>query len=241
MNRFVASIMPPSHGHLRAVASSTSSSTYGRRHLDTTSAPVTLMMNQSGLYYAICFTLAFLGCYVATQLTEQLRIMKRQPSRVLGTGTTLLLLSLSLGGVAVWVMHLTSLATMTSTLPDGQRVPLSFGSGLTALSLLISALASIVGTYIASRDQFFYKTKTELGEIMKGDGQALTLREVRKVSAFTFHCRAPVLLLPCGPPFSPPCPHFLMNFLMAVRHLGAQHVDQKHGQHIFGWLGHRRR
>jgi hypothetical protein len=184
MNRFVANIMPPSHGHLRAVASSTSSSsTYGRRHLDTTSAPVALMMNQSGLYYAICFTLAFLGCYVATQLTEQLRIMKRQPSRVLGTGTTLLLLSLSLGGVAVWVMHLTSLATMTSTLPDGQRVPLSFGSGLTALSLLISALASIVGTYIASRDQFFYKTKTELGEIMKGDGQALTLREVRKVSA----------------------------------------------------------
>ena len=188
MNRFVANIMPPSHGHLRAVASSTSSSsTYGRRHLDTTSAPVALMMNQSGLYYAICFTLAFLGCYVATQLTEQLRIMKRQPSRVLGTGTTLLLLSLSLGGVAVWVMHLTSLATMTSTLPDGQRVPLSFGSGLTALSLLISALASIVGTYIASRDQFFYKTKTELGEIMKGDGQALTLREVRKVSA-SGHC-----------------------------------------------------
>lgn len=189
MNRFVDSIMiPPSHGHLRAVASS---STYGRRHLDTTSAPVTLMMNQSGLYYAICFTLAFLGCYVATQLTEQLRIMKRQPSRILGTGTTLLLLSLSLGGVAVWVMHLTSLATMTCTLPDGQRVPLSFGSGLTALSLLISALASIVGTYIASRDQFFYKTKTELGEIMKGDGQALTLREVRKVSA-SIHCPAPL-------------------------------------------------
>ena len=160
------SLMPPAQVHGDAT-----------RHLDSTTV---LTMSQSGLYYAISFTLSFLGCYAATQLTEQLRIMKRQPSRILGTGSTMLLLSLSLGGVAVWVMHLTSLATMVMALPNGERVTLSFGSGLTALSLLISSVASILGTYIASRDRFFYKSKAELGEIMKDAGEALTLREVRK-------------------------------------------------------------
>ena len=139
-----------------------------------------LTAEQPSLYYAVCFVISFLGCYVVTQLTEQLRVLKRQPSQVLGHFSAIVLMSLSFGGVAAWVMHLMSLATMNLTLPNGARVSKTFAAGYSAVSFGIAIVGTGIGTYIASRDSWFYKSKVEIAELMVDQSKELTLRDIRK-------------------------------------------------------------
>lgn len=141
---------------------------------------IILYAEQTNLYYAVCFVLSFLGCYVVTQLTEQLRVLKRQPSQVLGHASSIVMLSFCFGGVSAWIMHLISLATMKFSLPDGTRVTKTFAVGYSVLSFVVAVVGTGVGTYIASRDTWFYKSKIEIAELMTHQSKDLTLRDIRK-------------------------------------------------------------
>ena len=94
---------------------------------------------------AVCFVIAFLGCYTATQLTEQIRISESQPSRLVGTRTMFFFHSLAFSGVATWIMHMLSLSTSTLTLPDRTSVDIRFASGLTSLSLILVLVTTMIG------------------------------------------------------------------------------------------------
>jgi hypothetical protein len=69
---------------------------------------------------------------------------------------------------------------MKFTLPDGSRVSKSFAIGFGALSFGIAIVGNGIGTYIASRDSWFYKSKVEIAELMTDQSKDLTLREIRK-------------------------------------------------------------
>ena len=106
-----------------------------------------ITVNCPPLFVVICFVISFLGCYTATQLTEQIRISRTQPSRLVGSKTMFLLHSLAFAGVSAWIMHIISLATSVFTLPDqtAMNVDVKFASGMTSLSLLLVLITTLLG------------------------------------------------------------------------------------------------
>ena len=107
---------------------------------------IVLTANYPPLFMAVCFVIAFLGCYTATQLTEQIRISQSQPSRLVGTKSMFFFHSLAFGGVSTWIMHILSLSTSVLTLPDQTSVDVRFATGMTSLSLILVLVTTVIGT-----------------------------------------------------------------------------------------------
>ena len=175
---------------------------------------IVLTVSCPPLFVVICFVISFLGCYTATQLTEQIRISQSQPSRLIGSKTMFLLHSLAFGGVSAWIMHILSLATSVLTLPNqaSMNIDITFATGMTSVSLLLVLTTTVIGnnthliehilslnltyspplpipiyystnshifhhligTYVASRDRWFYKTKVEIAAGMADVSKVIT-------------------------------------------------------------------
>ena len=105
-----------------------------------------IVLTSNPLFMAVCFVISFLGCYTATQLTEQIRISQSQPSRLVGTKSMFFLHSLAFGGVSTWIMHILSLSTSVLTLPDQTSIDVRFATGMTSLSLVLVLVTTVIGT-----------------------------------------------------------------------------------------------
>jgi hypothetical protein len=128
---------------------------------------------------AATYVIAFLGAYISSNLVEHYRVSKKMKSKVMGCTTLLLLMAISLGGIAIWTVQFTVL-TLPSYDENGIEVEKFFGIGVTILAIVISIFFTFCGLYTASYDRAFSKSKSEIANMVMEDARFLSIQQIRK-------------------------------------------------------------
>ena len=145
------------------------------------------------------FTGAYMGAYSTVSLAEQYRISTQLKTKVVPHWLYLVLMSISMGGGAMWCMHFVGLAG--HTLHDEQDVELhvKFDIIESVLSLVTCIVFVYVGLYISSRDKMFSRDKEEIFQLIMAEAKNDSLEAIRSkrylIKVALFRDLAPLL---CG-------------------------------------------
>ena len=105
---------------------------------------------------ALSFAFAFLGAYVTITLGEQFRLTtKENRPKLLPKSILLTLMSCSLGGIAIWVMHQIGMQGMRLERHNGERIMMKYDVGYLMISLVAVLLTTYAGLWVASKDKMF--------------------------------------------------------------------------------------
>lgn len=111
---------------------------------------------------ALSFAFAFLGAYVTITLGEQFRLTtKENRPKLLPKSILLTLMSCSLGGVAIWVMHQIGMQGMRLERHNGERIMMKYDIGYLMISLVAVLLTTYAGLWVASKDKMFTYDEAE--------------------------------------------------------------------------------
>ena len=115
---------------------------------------------------AVSFGIAFIGSYLATSITEQLRLSYVLSAFVTHQHVTrwYVLMGLAMGAVGLWGTHIIGLSAMRVYTEQGDQVPLYYAVGMTVISLILVCITTTVAMIVSSYDPMYLKTKTELIE-----------------------------------------------------------------------------
>jgi NO-binding membrane sensor protein with MHYT domain len=96
---------------------------------------------------------AFLGSYACITLYEQYRLCtsENKPA-VLTPSMLLVMMALSIGGVAIWSMHFIGMSALELKMPDGEAVEFRYRIDLTVTSLVCVLILSYLGLLVAASD-----------------------------------------------------------------------------------------
>ncbi len=124
-----------------------------------------------------------MGAYLATSITEQLRL-----SYIINDYNTLpmtvrwyLLMGVAMGPICLWSTHITGLTAITFYDAHGDRLTMHFDQGVTMGSFVVVFCCYVVGMFISSFDSMYLKTKTELIEEYIPGARDLSLIQLRKL------------------------------------------------------------
>mmetsp|Transcript_26900 Transcript_26900/g.25762 ORF Transcript_26900/g.25762 Transcript_26900/m.25762 type:complete len:466 (+) Transcript_26900:210-1607(+) len=103
----------------------------------------------------LSLALSFFGCYCAINICEQFRLCLREKSKILPRCFIMILMAVSIGGVAIFSMHFIGMAAVKMEDPNGNRVDIRYRIDLTIVSLVVVIFLSYCGIYICSKDHAF--------------------------------------------------------------------------------------
>jgi NO-binding membrane sensor protein with MHYT domain len=98
------------------------------------------------------------------------------------------MMSMSLGGVAIWGMHFVGMASMSLNNVDGVDVPIKFQIMPTIVSLVFVLLFAYVGLYVSSKDIVFSKNKTEIVDLFVKNASELSSRDIKAIPMWHMIC-----------------------------------------------------
>lgn len=131
----------------------------------------------------LSFGVSFLGAYVAISACEQLRgiYLKYNQPKINVILPWLILIAVSIGGVAIWSMHFIGMAAMSLKHDNGSSVAIRFNIGVSIFSIVAAVLSVIAGVWVASKDKVFAKSKAEILEFFI---ESVSLEEMLALSEF---------------------------------------------------------
>jgi NO-binding membrane sensor protein with MHYT domain len=129
----------------------------------------------------VSFALAFISAYSAVSFADIYRQSLKIPSRVFSSDVILILMSVAIGGCAIWSMHFTGMAALTITDQNGEKIPLFYNTCVTILSLLVAIICVYLGLFISSYDRVYTKDKDELFKMLIEDTKNKSLKSVQKM------------------------------------------------------------
>lgn len=125
------------------------------------------------------FVLAFIGAYSAVSLAEQHRTAGMLKSKFVPQSAYLVLMSIAIGGGAIWCMHFVGMGAMTLENSSGQTIHARFDIGVTIVSLLTSIVCVYLGLYISSRDKMFTRDREEIFKMIIAEAKGESLKTVQ--------------------------------------------------------------
>lgn len=116
----------------------------------------------NGQLIILSHAIAFFGAYITITLSEQYRLCcKENRPKLLTRPLLLILMASSLGGVAIWSMHLIGMTALSLKAPNGDKLELRYDIGKLIGSLIIVIFMSYVGLLVSSRDKAYVMDESE--------------------------------------------------------------------------------
>lgn len=110
----------------------------------------------------LSLAVAFVGSYGCITLYEQFRLCSKENVPKILTPTLLtVLMSFSLGGVAIWCMHFVGMSALTLYDPQGVEVKIRYHVVWTIISLIVVVALAYGGLIVSSGDRIFTKDKKD--------------------------------------------------------------------------------
>lgn len=93
-----------------------------------------------------------------------------------------MLMTLSVGGVAIWAMHFIGMSAVTLYTPDGTRqLPVRFRVDLTITSLIVVLVLTFLGLYIGSADKAFIHDRRDVVDSFIADVKSQSIEKIKKI------------------------------------------------------------
>mmetsp|Transcript_8478 Transcript_8478/g.8604 ORF Transcript_8478/g.8604 Transcript_8478/m.8604 type:complete len:114 (+) Transcript_8478:237-578(+) len=89
-------------------------------------------------------------------------------------------MAISVGGVGVWSMHFIGMQAMViHDLRNDMDISIEYDIALTLVSLVAVIIFVFAGMWIATRDRVFFKSTTDVTNMLIEDGKNLSIKESR--------------------------------------------------------------
>jgi NO-binding membrane sensor protein with MHYT domain len=130
-------------------------------------------------------TIAFFGSYACITLYEQYRLCSKvNKPKLMHPYLLLLLMAVSVGGVAIWAMHFVAMAGVQFYREDNhERVFARYRIDLTIASLVIVIFVSYAGLYICSTDKAFTQDQAEVIDSYVEEVRMKTIQEIKAIDS----------------------------------------------------------
>jgi NO-binding membrane sensor protein with MHYT domain len=126
---------------------------------------------------------SFLGSYACITLYEQYRLCTRESKpQVLTPNMLLVMMALSVGGVAIWSMHFIGMSALDLTMPNGEKEDFRYRIDLTVTSLACVLVFSYFGLVVASSDNQFMVDQNDVIANFIKEAENLSADELQKIS-----------------------------------------------------------
>lgn len=130
-------------------------------------------------YLFMSFGVAFVGSYVSVSLADVFRHNSLERGKLLTPSTALILMSFSIGGVAIWCMHFTGMGAAVMYNADGAMVAKRYDLGTTILSLMSAVVFSFFGLWISTSDRTYTKDLSEISTMIAEDAKSVSIQKLR--------------------------------------------------------------
>jgi NO-binding membrane sensor protein with MHYT domain len=129
----------------------------------------------------LSIVVTYVGSYLTVALCEQLRqvCIETVDSRHLPKHLYLGAMTLCLGIVGIWCMHIIGMFAVTMYDDYGNEIIFRYDIGLAVLSIVISIIFTLLGFYMSSLDLVFTKTKKQIVELFVEDAGSLSMKNVK--------------------------------------------------------------
>ena len=139
-----------------------------------------------GEFIALSFWISFAGAYCGINTCEQFRLSSKEKSKLLSRRFLMLLMAISIGGVAIWSMHFVGMSSIAFEDSNGNHVPVRYRKDLTALSLIVVTILCYAGIYVCSKDSAFVIEKVDtMEEFVRNAGQ-MSIAEMKSMHSATY-------------------------------------------------------
>lgn len=130
-------------------------------------------------------TIAFFGSYACITLYEQYRLCSKiNKPKLMHPYVLLLLMAVSIGGIAIWCMHFVAMAGVMFYREDNhERVFVRYRVDLTIASLIIVIFLSYLGLYVCTIDKAFVHDQAEVIDTYVEDIRMKTIQEIKAIES----------------------------------------------------------
>ena len=139
-----------------------------------------------GEYIALSFGISFAGAYCGINTCEQFRLSSKEKPKLLSRRFLMMLMAISIGGVAIWSMHFVGMSSIAFEDSNGNPVPVRYRKDLTALSLIVVIILCYAGIYICSKDSAFVIEKVDTIEEFVRDAAHMSIAEIKTMRSATY-------------------------------------------------------
>jgi NO-binding membrane sensor protein with MHYT domain len=137
-------------------------------------------------FLALSFGISFAGAYCGINICEQFRLSTREKSKLLGRELLMLMMAISIGGVAIWSMHFVGMSTISFKDPNGQDIKVRYRKDLTLVSLFVSILFCFTGIFICSKDAAFKIERMDTMEEFIKEASLMSISEIKRMRSANF-------------------------------------------------------
>jgi NO-binding membrane sensor protein with MHYT domain len=137
-------------------------------------------------FLALSFGISFAGAYCGINICEQFRLSTREKSKLLSRELLMLMMAISIGGVAIWSMHFVGMSTISFKDPDGQYLKVRYRKDLTLISLVVAILFCFAGIFICSKDAAFKIERMDTMEEFIKEASLMSITEIKRMRSANF-------------------------------------------------------
>jgi len=142
----------------------------------------TITMKWDGTIVLLSIFTAFIGSYSTVILYEQYRLCSRENRpKLLSPHMLLVLMAISLGGIAIWTMHFVAMSSVKMYQSNGDEIIVRYRQDYTLISLFVVILFCYIGLRIGSYDSAFKDDKHDAIQKFMHDARTLTIDEIRRI------------------------------------------------------------
>jgi NO-binding membrane sensor protein with MHYT domain len=132
-------------------------------------------------YVVIGTFIAFFGAYLGSTLTEHYRTSMRVDPVFLSHSATPSIISISLGGVAIWCMHIVDMGAY-SYYHNGMKLDMQYDILLIIISFISAFVLINIGVGIASQDRIFSQERTDVFKMLVADAKNQSFKNIQNVN-----------------------------------------------------------
>ena len=137
-------------------------------------------------FLALSFGISFAGAYCGINICEQFRLSTREKSKLLSRELLMLMMAISIGGVAIWSMHFVGMSTLSFVNPDGQAITVRYRKDLTLVSLIVAIFFCFSGILICSKDAAFKIERMDTMEEFIKEASLMSITEIKRMRSANF-------------------------------------------------------
>jgi NO-binding membrane sensor protein with MHYT domain len=130
-------------------------------------------------FILLSFGFSFIGAYCASILCEQLRLSIREKSKLLNSRILMTMMSISIGGVAIWCKHFIGISAVRYCIDDGTPIEVRHRIDFVLISLTCAVLLCHLGIYCCFKDPAFAVDKVDMISEFMAKASTMTIQELR--------------------------------------------------------------
>lgn len=137
-------------------------------------------------FLALSFGISFAGAYCGINICEQFRLSTREKSKLLSRELLMLMMAISIGGVAIWSMHFVGMSTISFKDSDGLDVKVRYRKDLTVISLVVAITFCLAGIFICSKDAAFKIERVDTMEEFIKEASLMSITEIKRMRSANY-------------------------------------------------------